>query len=114
MLITKNEDPHMLLGEKMRQIHLRVGHGQRALERVQLQHIESLTSLLTLLRARWMIKNKQDPFNSVSIDYRKDFAEILDENYLVVTGEMALGKLKDLPNLDDVLYKFYLFIVTRL
>ena len=82
------------------------GYSQRALDNLNIQYIDSLTSLLTLLRARWMIRNKQDPFNSIPNDYRKEF--INDQEIAT-----ALGRLKDYKGLDDMLHKLYLYIQTR-
>ena len=113
LLIIENEGEEAPLADKMKQLHLNPGYSQRALQRVQLQHVDSLLSFLTLLRARWMIKNKQDPFNLISLDYRDDVKDLVNDLGIPVTEKEALGKLKDHKNLDDILFKLYLYIMTR-
>ena len=114
LLITENEDKTMLLVHKMKELYLNPGFGQRALANVQLQHVESLMGLLTILRAKWMIKNKQDPFNLIGEDYRKDFkGDDEEQGTRGVTEGEAMGALKDFKGLDEMLFKLYLFIMSR-
>ena len=113
LLITENEAGDTPLADKMKLLHFSPGYGQRALQRVQLQHVDSLVSYLTLLRARWMIKNKQDPFNLIGMQYRKEFQATVNEFGKPITEKEALGSLKDHKNLDDILYMIYLFVMTR-
>ena len=104
LLVSEHEEQTASLLAKIKQLRLDPAYGQRAMAGLQLCHLEGLLGFLTLLRARWMLKNKQDPFNVIDTDYQNN----LDDPEGIV-----LESLKNQGRVDVVLYKVHRFIMSR-